>query len=138
MNSPERSVFTTMPARQGKLCHKARGFTLIEVVVALAIVSILLTTLLYTLNLHLSVASTHETVTRAVLLARQKLVESRHKGELGDSGRFAPPYEDYAYVVTLSTVTLMPGVDVLELAVTVTGQKERVVLKEALRSESLQ
>jgi general secretion pathway protein I len=109
------------------------GFTLLEVMVAIAIIGGLMVTLLGTLNYHLDVASTQRTVTTAVLLGRQKLHEAQRENKV-ERGNFQEPYEDYSYVVTL-TPTMYPGV--MELAVEVSKDKERVLLKELLRNEAL-
>ncbi|MFC1769930.1 type II secretion system protein [Nitrospirota bacterium] len=109
------------------------GFTLLEVMVAIAIIAGLMVTLLGTLNHHLDVASSQETITTAVLLGRQKLHDAQRES-LVEKGNFESPYEDYAYAVTL-TETMYPGV--FELAVEVRKDNELVLLKELLRNEAM-
>ncbi|MCK4911078.1 MAG: prepilin-type N-terminal cleavage/methylation domain-containing protein [Thermodesulfovibrionales bacterium] len=109
----------------------SRGFTLLEVMVALAIVAGLLVTLLYTVSQHLEVAERHEVVTKGVLLAREKLAEVR-AGTRKAEGRFAPPDEDYQWRVDVEQ-KLYFGVTVYNLSVTVTRGRERVVLSELMR-----
>lgn len=105
------------------------GFTLIEVLVALAVMGILLVGLLETLNYHLDVASQHEARTVTTQLASQKLTESR-EDHVPSDGDFEEPYQDYHYKVEVGD-TKYPGVGYI--AVTVTGHKERAVLKELFR-----
>jgi general secretion pathway protein I len=107
----------------------AEGFTLLEVMVALAIVGGLLVTLLYTVAHHLDAAERHETVTKAVLLARQKLAEAQQTAE-PDEGAFEEPDQGYEWKVEIKET---PFPEVNELAVIVTKDKERVVLRELLR-----
>ena len=109
----------------------SKGFTLLEVMVALAIVGTLLVTLLYTVSHHLSVAERHEVVTKAVLLARDKLSQVK-AGTREAEGKFAPPNEDYNWRVDVSDNQYF-GVTVYNLTVTVTHGHERVVLNELMR-----
>ena len=105
------------------------GFTLIEVMAALAITAGLLVTLIYTLNHHLAVDSRHETLTRAVLLARDKL-DGYRMGAIETSGAFPAPDEEFSYEFEIKE-TPFPGV--FALSVTVSSGRESVVLKELLR-----
>lgn len=109
----------------------SKGFTLLEVMVALAIVAGLLVTLLYTVSLHLEVAQRHEVVTKAVLLAREKLAGVK-SGMLQAKGRFAPPDEDYEWRVDIEQKQYF-GVTVYNRSVTVTRGNESVVLSELMR-----
>ena len=114
---------------------RSKGFTLIEVMVALAIVAALLTTLLYTVSFHLDMAGRHETITRAVLLGREKL-NTLSTGGTSDTGTqdaegsFKAPNEDFKWRVDVSETEYD---DVFEVSVTVTSGREKVVLKELLR-----
>jgi len=109
----------------------SKGFTLLEVMVALAIVGGLLVTLLYTVSLHLAVAERHEVVTKAVLLAREKLSQVK-AGTREAEGRFAPPNEGYKWRVDVVENQYF-GVTVFNLSVSVTRGHERVVLNELMR-----
>ena len=111
---------------------RSKGFTLIEVMVALAIVAALLTTLLYTVSFHLDMAGRHETITRAVLLGREKLntLGTSDTGKQNAEGSFKAPNEDFKWRVDVSETEYD---DVFEVSVTVTSGREKVVLKELLR-----
>lgn len=109
--------------------NRSNGFTLLEVMVALAVVGILLVGLLQTLNYHLDVASQHETRTVTTLLASRKLTETR-KDPVASEGDFEDPYKDYHYKAELGE-SKFPGVG--HITVTVTGHGERAVLRELFR-----
>lgn len=102
------------------------GFTLLEVLIALAIVGSLLMTLIYTLNYHLGIVERQEVVTVATLLAKNKLLELEKEPE-DRKGVFESPYEDYAYE---TQVMDSPYVGVSEIIVTVKAGKEEVKLNE--------
>jgi len=97
--------------------------------VALAILSGLLVTLIYTLNYHLGIAERHETATVAMMLGREKLSDLGR--ETTDAkGRFEEPYSDYSYEIKVKESSY-PGYP--EVSVTVTNGGETVVLKELVR-----
>jgi general secretion pathway protein I len=102
------------------------GFTLLEVLISLAIVGSLLVTLIYTLNYHLSIAERQEVVTVATLLAKNKIADLEKKPE-DNKGVFDPPYDDYAYE---TSVKESPYIGVSEIAVVVKRGSEEVKLNE--------
>ena len=114
------------------LCSK-KGFTLLEVMLALAIVGGLLITLLYSLNYHLTIAERHETVTVATMLAKGKLIEME-KGPASASGDFTDPYTQYHYT-TEAKDSVYPGIT--ELSVTVINGKENVKFSELIEKPKL-
>ena len=79
MNRKTPFTYSPIHLRLKRITHSFRscmsGFTLLEIMIALAIVGGLLITLIYTLNYHLNLAERHETVTIASLLAREKIIE---------------------------------------------------------------
>ncbi len=77
-----------------------RGFTLLEVMVALSIISIALITLLGTHLMSLNLAQKHKEQTFASLLARQKMEEILtipFDSLSSDSGDFGPAHPDYEW-----------------------------------------
>lgn len=102
------------------------GFTLIEVLIALAVTGALLVTLLYTLNHHLSVADAHESTTVATMLGVEKISELSVKPR-DEKGTFPPPNEDYSYV---AEATESQYLGITEITVTVTKDRERLVLRK--------
>jgi general secretion pathway protein I len=106
-----------------------KGFTLLEVMVALAIVGGLLVTVIYTLNYHLGIAERHETETVAMMLGREKLSELG-KEITDNKGDFEEPYSAYHYEIRVKESSY-PGYP--EVSVTVTNGDEKVVLKELVK-----
>ena len=90
-----------------KLSNK--GFTLLEVMVAVALIAIALTTLLSSQSQSVYFANSAKFETMAALLAQSKMseIELRQKDTLGDdSGDFGDDYPGYAWEVTLSDVSI--------------------------------
>jgi general secretion pathway protein I len=112
------------PLAKGGL--RGGGFTLLEVLISLAIVGGLLVTLIYTLNYHLSVAERQKVVTVATLLAKNKIADLEKKPE-DNKGIFDPPYDDYTYE---TSVKESPYIGVSEIAVVVKRESEEVRLNE--------
>lgn len=108
-----------------------RGFTLLEVMISLAIVGGLLVTLLYTLNYHLGIAARHEAATVATMLGREKLIEVRKKPGSSE-GTFEEPFTSYSYKAEVKS-SPFPGI--AEISVTVTGSGEKVLLREFIRGD---
>lgn len=108
-----------------------RGFTLIEVMIALAVVGGLLVTLLYTVNYNLGIAERHSFQTTAMLLAKEKLLDAEKTLE-ASKGSFPKPYSSFSYEVSFKD-SQFPGV--LELSVTVTDGRESVSLVELVLKE---
>ncbi len=78
------------------------GFTLLEVMVALAIVAVALISLLGSHLMSLNLAQKHKEQTLASLLARQKMEEcfvAPIEDLQSDYGDFAPLYPEYAWEV---------------------------------------
>ncbi len=108
-----------------------RGFTLLEIMVSLAIVGGLLVTLIYSLNYHLGIASRHEFITTATLLARGKMAEVE-KRQAGADGAFPEPFSLYHYTVGIKD-SPYPGI--AQIDVTVEKEGEKVKLSELLEKK---
>ncbi|MBI1922253.1 MAG: type II secretion system minor pseudopilin GspI [Geobacter sp.] len=93
-----------------------RGFTLLEVMVALAIMAGVILTVISAVNYHLSVAAADREETTAMLLARQKLGEMELAGKVEKEGTFAPERPEIRWE-TETTPTELPGVNRLTLTV---------------------
>lgn len=103
---------------------RSYGFTLLEVMISLAIIGGLLVTLIYTMNYHMGLAERHETITVATLLAKEKMAELE-KSLNNSEGAFDRPYESYRFINVVKD-SIYPGV--LELTVRVQRDKEVVTL----------
>lgn len=105
-----------------------RGFTLLEVMVALAIMAGVLVTVLGAVNFHLSIVAAERDSTTLTLLARSRLAEMELASALvKGEGTFAPSHPDLKWKAELLPATF-PGLQKLSLRVQRTGDKREVVL----------
>lgn len=109
-----------------------QGFSLLEVMISLAIMAGLLVTLLYTLNHHLSMASRQETLTTAATLARMKILEMEKK-PLTIKGFFDEPYSDYYYETAVRD-SFLPSM--VEISVIVRSGRETIHFAELIRKRA--
>jgi general secretion pathway protein I len=109
------------------ICNSRReGFTLLEVLIALAIVGSLLVPLIYTLNYHLSIIERQETITVSTLLAKNKMTDVEKIPE-NKKGVFDAPYDGYTYETFVKESSY---VGISEIIVVVKAGKEEVKLNE--------
>ena len=86
-----------------------KGFTLLEVMIAVALLAIALTTLLGSQSQSVSFANSAKFETMAALLAQSKMSEIavQDKDELNSgSGDFGEDYPGYAWEVTVSDISI--------------------------------
>lgn len=102
------------------------GFTLLEIMIALAVIGALLVTVIHTLNYHLGLVEKQESVTVATLLAKTTMAEMK-KLRAEKKGFFEKPYGSYAYETYLKD-SPYPGI--AEIVVVVKSGKEEVTLNE--------
>lgn len=106
-----------------------KGFTLLEVMISLAIVGGLLVTLIYTLNYHLGIADRHRVITISTSLAKGKIYEMEaNPVEL--KGRFPEPYSGFSYETKVMDSSF-PGMS--EIRVLVSNGREKIILSELIR-----
>jgi len=110
----------------GLVDRKKHGFTLLEIMIALAIIGSLLVTLIYSLNYHLGIAQRHETLTIASMLAKNKMGDIENNPS-ESKGEFPDPYADYSFVTEVKE-SPYPGMS--EVSVTVSKGIEQVKLTE--------
>jgi type II secretion system protein I len=97
--------------------RKAEGFTLLEVLIALAILSITLVALSRAQSQSLSVAGDSRSITTLCLLANAKMAEMEAKAFLGattESGDFGTDFPDYAWQVKVGD-SGMPNLKKIEV-----------------------
>lgn len=105
------------------------GFTLLEIMIALAIVSIAMVSLLTLANRSIGVHDRLQRITSATLLAQQKMAETEvtvRNGALESAksqGVFSGPYAGYRWQVTYAD-TPLPSVQVVTVTV-LWGDEER-------------
>ncbi|KJR40348.1 type II secretion system protein GspI [Candidatus Magnetoovum chiemensis] len=104
-----------------------KAFTLLEVLIAMAIISGLLVTVIHTVNHHLSIVERHKTITIASMLAKEKLSNTPTLPEKNEKGFFPNPFKDYSYTVSVYDTTF-PDIALLEIQVS--KDNDTVALKK--------
>jgi len=104
-----------------------RGFTLLEVMVALAIMAGVILTVITSFNYHLSVVNRDREETIAVILGRAKLDDPEFKPADGAKGTFAPDWPDITWKTGLAP-TEYPGVNRLVFTVSWDTEKKSIDL----------
>ncbi len=99
-----------------------QGFTLLEVMIALAIMAGVILTVISSFNYHLSVVNRDRDETIAVILARAKLDDPGFKASDGGKGTFAPDWPEIAWTTEIKP-TDYPTVS--RLVLTVSWDTER-------------
>lgn len=123
----ERGLMHILPLDKGRLGMK-RGFTLLEVMIALAIMATVILTVLGSVNYHLGVISNERDNTTFTLLARARLAELeqsplQQKGE----GTFAPAHPELKWQAELFP-TQLPALQKLVVKVRRDADKREVAL----------
>ncbi len=103
------------------------GFTLLEVMLALAIMAGVILTVITSFNYHLSVVGRDRDETIAILLARAKLDDPAFKDTQTKKGNFAPDWPGITWE-TDTTPSQFPGVDRMILTVAWDKEKRKLSL----------
>lgn len=104
-----------------------RGFSLLEVLVALAIMSGVIMTVIVSFNYHLGIVVHDKEETAAVLLARAKIDDPGFSKLPNGKGTFAPQRTDILWEKSV-TDTELPGVQRMILAVSWNNGKRSLSL----------
>ena len=104
-----------------------QGFTLLEVMIALAIMTGVILTVISSFNYHLSVVNRDREETIAVILARAKLEDPDFKPGEEKKGTFAPDWPDISWKAD-SKPTDYPGVNRLIFTVSWDAERRKVDL----------
>ncbi|KAF0219748.1 MAG: hypothetical protein FD174_1761 [Geobacteraceae bacterium] len=108
-----------------------KGFTLLEVMVALAILAGVILTVITSYNYHLAVIARDRQETEAVLLARARLDDPEFLKQEQKSGTFAPQHPEIAWVVGRTPADI-PMVDRLTFTVSWDGERHKLTLVKFL------
>ena len=107
-----------------------RAFTLLEIMVALAIVGVAMVALLSLGNRSIGVHDRLQHLTQATLLAQQKMAESELEARRGgvaqlvnSAGAFADPFTEYQWRIAINN-TPLPAVQMVTVTV-LWGDEER-------------
>lgn len=106
------------------------GFTLLEIMIALAIIGIALTTILYTVNYQADVAYENTVTTQMYMLAKEQITEMERKPQ-NSSGAF--PGTEIRYINTAEPVA---NTDLIELKTVMRGHDKEVVLSELITKKT--
>ncbi len=103
-----------------------KGFTLLEVMIALAIMAGTVLTVISSFNYHLSVVGRDRQETIAMLLARAKLEDPSFVKSVSGKGTFAPDWPGFAWKTEIQPADF-PGVtgQLNQLTMTVSWDDER-------------
>ncbi len=104
-----------------------RGFTLLEVLIALAILAGAITTILVSFNRHLSLVVRDQEITTALLLARAKLAEPDFLTATASDGSFAPQFPAITWK-RQQTATTYPGLKRYQLTVSWQSGRQSLIL----------
>jgi general secretion pathway protein I len=116
---------------QSLIKRQKMGFTLIEVMISLAIVGGLLITLIYTLSYNLGITDRQFTVTNITNLAKEK-IEELEVNPQEIKGRFPEPYDMLNYETKVKD---SPFKGMSEIIVVVGDEKESLTLSELIRKQ---
>ncbi|MBI5675488.1 MAG: type II secretion system protein [Nitrospirae bacterium] len=106
------------------------GFTLLEIMIALAIIGIALTTIIYTVNYHSDVAYENTVTTQMYMLAKEKITEME-RSPVNSKGDF--PDTEFRYVNTAEAIA---NTDIIELKTIVSGHGKEVLLSELITKKT--
>lgn len=105
-----------------------KGFTLLEVIIALAIISGVIVTILTTLNYHLGATDRIESMTTATMLAREKVEDINLNGLPAEKeGDFAPRFPGFRWQYYTEDLPI-PGIKKVYLTVT-WGRDNKVLIE---------
>lgn len=100
------------------------GFTLLEIMIALAIVGLALVTILYTVNYHADVAYENALLTEMGFLAKEKITEME-LNPVESSGKVQGTDFEYS-----NRVNSIPETNIIELKTTISGNGREITLSE--------
>jgi general secretion pathway protein I len=104
-----------------------KGFSLLEVLIALAIMSGVIVTVIASFNYHLGIVVNDKEETAAVLLARAKIDDPDFASLAAGKGTFAPARADIAWEKTVAA-TELPGIQRMILTVSWNNYKRSLSL----------
>jgi general secretion pathway protein I len=107
-----------------------RGFTLLEVMISLAIMAGVILTVISSFNYHLSVVDRDRVETVAIMLARAKLDDPYFKPADKKEGTFAPDRPDIAWKAEIEPLGSVPGVDRLTLTLSWDAGRRKISLEK--------
>jgi len=126
-----RNVFAARQFFTARRFKIQKGFTLLEIMISLAILGGLLITVIYTLNYHLGITEKQFYLTNLTNLAKEKIGEMEQSPQNGE-GRFPEPYDLVHYKTDIKDSSYS---EMQEIVVAVDDGKESIVLSELIRKK---
>ena len=105
------------------------GFTLLEIMIALAIVGSFLTVIIYTVNYHADVSFKNAETTQMFQLAKEKLTEMETTPE-DSNGTFTGT--DFSFITTVNDIG-EPGI--IEIRSIISTDEREITLSELIKSK---
>ena len=105
-----------------------KGFTLLEVLISLAIMAGVILTTIVSFNYHLGVVARDKAEGTATLLARAKIDDPAFSLLPAGKGTFAPDHPEMGWEKALLPIEQLPGVEKMVFTVTWDQQKKKVEL----------
>jgi general secretion pathway protein I len=112
-----------------------KGFTLLEIMIALAIMTGVILTVINSFNYHLSIAARDREETIAILLARAKLEDPALQKQDKAEGSFAPDWPDMGWETDI-TPSELPGINRLTLTVNWDDKRQKLSLVQYLAKQT--
>ncbi|MBI4839085.1 MAG: type II secretion system protein [Nitrospirae bacterium] len=100
------------------------GFTLLEIMMALAVIGIILLTVIYTVNYHAQLSYEHTLATRIFLFAKEKIADMEMNPK---NGKGISPDKDFSYENIVKDTN---NNNIIELKTMVKGYGKEVTLNE--------
>jgi len=124
--------FLSFPDQAASPVRDRDGFTLLEVMVALAIMAAVVLTVLGSVNYHLGIIAAERDNSELTILARYRITELEAESKQGSlkeksEGTFAPGHPELNWTAELVS-TQLPALQKLVLRVQRSGDKREVVL----------
>ena len=106
--------------------QKNEGFTLLEIMIALAIIGMALTMLIHTVNYHAGIMYDNTLTTQMVQIAKEKMneLESAPQNQKGDIGTTGLTFENI--------VSPIQDSDIVKLTTVVKGQGRQIVFNKLI------
>lgn len=106
------------------LHSRGAGFTLVEIMIAIAVIGVVLMAVLNTINYHANVAYEHTLTTKMIFMAREKITEMETDPQ-NTTGVI--PGTDFKYE---NLVNKIEDDGIIELKTIISGDNKKVVLSE--------
>jgi len=116
--------------------HSSSGFTLLEIMISIAIIATVLITIIQTVNYHAGIAHEHTLTTRMLLMAKEKIAELEIEPK-NDKGLFTGT--DFSYETTVRYIEDGQQTEdsrIVEIKAIVRGGDKEIELSELITKKT--